>query len=91
MNNTKRPISITPGTNVLIGRDGEALRRKIKMAVQSPKNPGSSIPFWNGKALERIANILLQQPSLRGKPENSSLLPVHFNLCSQTPRAESCS
>ena len=60
--NTERPITITQGTNVLIGRDWDALRREFRIALNGPKKQGSSIPLWDGRASDRIADVLLRQP-----------------------------
>lgn len=62
--NTERPITITRGTNVLIGRDWEALHREFGKALNGHGKHAESIPLWDGHASERIAQILLQQNSL---------------------------
>jgi UDP-N-acetylglucosamine 2-epimerase (non-hydrolysing) len=67
---TERPITITHGTNVLagtkkagilsktlqqLGRNGKnALGRDLESAFAYP-------PFWDGKASERIVNVLVEQ------------------------------
>jgi UDP-N-acetylglucosamine 2-epimerase (non-hydrolysing) len=59
--NTERPITITCGTNVLIGRDWELLRKKFNEALSSARKPKDPPPLWDGKASERIAEILTSQ------------------------------
>jgi UDP-N-acetylglucosamine 2-epimerase (non-hydrolysing) len=57
---TERPITLTEGTNTLVGRDISRLRREIDRVLErSPKMP-RPIPLWDGHAAERIAAILAQ-------------------------------
>ena len=57
--NTERPITITQGTNVLIGRDWTLLRREFHKALSGERKRTEPIPLWDGKASERIAQILV--------------------------------
>jgi len=59
--NTERPITVSSGTNVLIGRDWELLRRHFHSVLDSSCKPGCRPPLWDGKASERIAQILARQ------------------------------
>lgn len=61
--NTERPITVTLGTNVLIGRDWEMLRRQFHEALKGGRKPMGRPPLWDGKASERIAEILTRQAS----------------------------
>lgn len=56
---TERPITIEKGTNVLIGRDWQLLRRTVQN-LQNRENPlqESPIPYWDGQTGQRILNIL---------------------------------
>ena len=56
--NTERPITITSGTNVLVGRDLEKLRIEFHAAVKGLRRQEVSLPLWDGKASERIAEVL---------------------------------
>lgn len=61
--NTERPITISLGTNQLVGRDlnklkaaaGEILRRKSSSATQ--RKP---VPLWDGHAAQRIARMIVR-------------------------------
>ena len=57
---TERPITITEGTNVLVGRDPARIvaeaRRVLDEGV-SPRRPA----LWDGRAGERIADVLLDE------------------------------
>jgi UDP-N-acetylglucosamine 2-epimerase (non-hydrolysing) len=56
--NTERPITLTQGTNVLIGRDWVALRAHFKESLYGVSLRKGSPQLWDGKASERIADIL---------------------------------
>jgi UDP-N-acetylglucosamine 2-epimerase (non-hydrolysing) len=59
--NTERPITVTQGTNFLIGRDWESLRRHFHAALDGGSKKAGRPPLWDGKASERIAEILTRQ------------------------------
>ncbi|HEY1210862.1 MAG TPA: UDP-N-acetylglucosamine 2-epimerase (non-hydrolyzing) [Terracidiphilus sp.] len=61
--NTERPITVTHGTNVLIGRDWELLRKHFHAALSGECKQMGCPPLWDGKASERIAEILTRQAS----------------------------
>jgi UDP-N-acetylglucosamine 2-epimerase (non-hydrolysing) len=56
-NNTERPVTITHGTNVLLGLDpsriGEIVSRLERRPPQKPHPP-----LWDGKAAQRVADVL---------------------------------
>lgn len=56
--NTERPITITAGSNVLIGRDWKRLREEFARSLNGHRRQRNSIPFWDGHASDRIAEIL---------------------------------
>lgn len=56
--NTERPITITSGTNVLIGRDWKMLREEFARARNGQRKRGAAIPRWDGHASDRIAEIV---------------------------------
>jgi len=56
--NTERPITITAGTNTLLGLDPAAIAQIPQALAKRPaKRPGPP-PLWDGQASERIADIL---------------------------------
>lgn len=55
---TERPVTVTLGTNILVGRDLERLRREVSAILQGRRKPGSIPPLWDGKAAERIADVI---------------------------------
>lgn len=56
--NTERPITITMGTNVLIGRDWNLLRHEFGKALDGQQKRICELPLWDGHASDRIAAIL---------------------------------
>jgi UDP-N-acetylglucosamine 2-epimerase (non-hydrolysing) len=61
--NTERPITVSMGTNVLVGRDREKLRMELQLVLSGRAKKGTVPPLWDGHAGERIAAILLGIPS----------------------------
>jgi UDP-N-acetylglucosamine 2-epimerase (non-hydrolysing) len=53
--NTERPVTLTLGTNTLIGDDPAAIAR---VELGTPGSPRPEIPLWDGQAAERTAGIL---------------------------------
>jgi UDP-N-acetylglucosamine 2-epimerase (non-hydrolysing) len=57
-NNTERPVTVTMGTNILIGQDGGTLRAELGKILDGKQKAGTIPPLWDGHAGERIAEIL---------------------------------
>jgi UDP-N-acetylglucosamine 2-epimerase (non-hydrolysing) len=57
-NNTERPITITLGTNVLVGDDTRKLRWEIVKILDGKAKKGTVPPLWDGRTAERIADVL---------------------------------
>lgn len=56
--NTERPVTISHGTNVLVGRDFDRLKSEFAKAISGHGNSGQVPPLWDGHAADRIADIL---------------------------------
>jgi len=56
--NTERPVTVSLGTNVLVGDDGEKLRSEMCNVLDGKAKAGTIPPLWDGHAGERIAEIL---------------------------------
>jgi len=56
--NTERPITITEGTNQLIGNSREALTAAAKQGLAGKNKRGSVPDLWDGHAAERIIGVL---------------------------------
>jgi UDP-N-acetylglucosamine 2-epimerase (non-hydrolysing) len=57
--NTERPITITEGTNVLVGSKPSAIYDSFREIMDSGGKSGNIPKFWDGKAAERIHQTLL--------------------------------
>ncbi len=56
--NTERPVTITMGTNILVGQDGATLRAELAKILEGKQKQGTVPPLWDGRAGHRIAEIL---------------------------------
>lgn len=56
--NTERPITVTLGTNTLVGQDSERLAVELSAILDGRAKRGSIPPLWDGRAGERIADVL---------------------------------
>ncbi|MGH9544815.1 MAG: non-hydrolyzing UDP-N-acetylglucosamine 2-epimerase [Terriglobales bacterium] len=57
-NNTERPVTVTMGTNILVGQDGAMLRTELTKVLEGKQKQGTVPPLWEGRAGQRIAEIL---------------------------------
>jgi len=56
--NTERPVTVSLGTNVLVGRDPDKLRSELSRVLAGNAKKGTIPPLWDGHAGERIAAVL---------------------------------
>jgi UDP-N-acetylglucosamine 2-epimerase (non-hydrolysing) len=56
--NTERPITISAGTNVLLGLDPAAIATIPSALSQRPSGASTAPPLWDGRAATRIAEIV---------------------------------
>jgi UDP-N-acetylglucosamine 2-epimerase (non-hydrolysing) len=73
--NTERPVTITLGTNRLIGDDPAAIS-SVRVAPRAAAS--SRIPLWDGHSGERIAEVLIRelQPEAREAPPPAKPTPL---------------
>jgi len=55
---TERPVTVTMGTNTLVGQDGSTLCAELTKILAGKQKQGSVPPLWDGRAGYRIAEIL---------------------------------
>lgn len=55
--NTERPITLTHGTNRLVGSDTKKIVREASRLLASGVSPRRLIPLWDGQAAARIAAV----------------------------------
>ena len=56
--NTERPITITTGTNTLVGSDPRRLVDEVSAILAHDSKPGGIPDLWDGHAASRVAAIL---------------------------------
>ncbi|MGB8013321.1 MAG: UDP-N-acetylglucosamine 2-epimerase (non-hydrolyzing) [Terriglobales bacterium] len=56
--NTERPVTVSMGTNILVGRDPDKLRSEVSRVLSGQAKKGTIPPLWDGHAGERIAAVL---------------------------------
>jgi len=59
--NTERPITITEGTNVLVGTDPARILHETQMVLETGGKAGRVPELWDGHAAERIVQVLQEQ------------------------------
>ena len=64
--NTERPVTISEGTNVLCGTDPFVIRREAEAVLEGRAKAGRIPELWDGKAAERIAEVLRTFLARRG-------------------------
>lgn len=60
--NTERPITVTRGTNRIVGTDPNAIYESWRMVAQGRWPVGELPDLWDGKAAGRIVRVLLGMP-----------------------------
>lgn len=58
--NTERPVTVTLGTNLLVGRDIKRMEAEVRCILDGRAKKGSPVPLWDGRAAERIAEAILR-------------------------------
>jgi UDP-N-acetylglucosamine 2-epimerase (non-hydrolysing) len=57
-NNTERPVTVTLGTNVMVGQERDKLSFGLSKIIAGKAKKGTIPPLWDGHAAERIADVL---------------------------------
>ena len=63
--NTERPVTITEGTNVLVGNDTDRIVEEASRILGGAAREARIPELWDGKASERIVEVLLKIPPVR--------------------------
>jgi len=59
--NTERPVTVTRGTNILVGADGKRIVEEGKKRLNGFDVGGSVPPLWDGHAAERIVDVIVNR------------------------------
>jgi UDP-N-acetylglucosamine 2-epimerase (non-hydrolysing) len=60
--NTERPLTVSHGTNTLVGTDADRILQAARAALETPRNKGpqiSPLPLWDGHTADRILDEIL--------------------------------
>jgi len=60
-NNTERPVTVTIGTNTLVGQDMAQLILEARGVLVGKAKKGGIPPLWDGHASERIARTMVER------------------------------
>ena len=64
--NTERPVTVSQGTNLLVGTDPRNIMAAAGDILAGKRKAGRVPPLWDGKAAERIVEILIARSSEAG-------------------------
>ncbi|MDY6913557.1 MAG: UDP-N-acetylglucosamine 2-epimerase (non-hydrolyzing) [Planctomycetota bacterium] len=59
--NTERPITVELGSNRVVGTDPKKIIAGYKAAVDGSRGEPQTPPMWDGRAAERIAQVLVEK------------------------------
>jgi UDP-N-acetylglucosamine 2-epimerase (non-hydrolysing) len=62
--NTERPVTVTQGTNRIVGSDPDAVRSEVRKVLDGETRRGRTPDRWDGSAARRIVEVL--ERDLRG-------------------------
>ena len=60
-NNTERPVTVTEGTNQLVGTTPERIVDSAMEILRTGGKRGKTPKLWDGRAAERIVKVMLEQ------------------------------
>ncbi len=63
--NTERPVTVSIGSNILVGKDMELLKKEAEKILGRKAKKGSIPPLWDGRAGERIAAVICDPRNTR--------------------------
>jgi UDP-N-acetylglucosamine 2-epimerase (non-hydrolysing) len=68
-NSTERPVTVSSGTNLLVGHDLGLLNSELARILEGKAKQGSIPPLWDGHASERIAQVVQENcTAVAGEP-----------------------
>jgi len=71
--NTERPITVSSGTNTIVGTDPDRIMGSFEEVMNTGGKAGRVPEYWDGKAAERITILLRDWLSSRGSSDSKSV------------------
>lgn len=65
-NNTERPVTVELGTNTVLGKAPHRIREIPEMLPEARERAGEVPPLWDGRAAERLVNVLTRELATAG-------------------------
>jgi UDP-N-acetylglucosamine 2-epimerase (non-hydrolysing) len=59
--NTERPVTVSQGTNTVVDCDFDLALKLLESIMAGSYKSGSPVPGWDGKAAERVADVLIDE------------------------------
>ena len=59
--NTERPITITHGTNILVGTEERKIVEEATKILRGERKRQKTLKYWDGRAAERIVKVLAEK------------------------------
>lgn len=59
--NTERPITVTEGTNTIVGTSAKDIQRETLKVINGKRKSAAMPKLWDGRAAERIVHILKER------------------------------
>lgn len=60
-NNTERPVTVSVGTNIIVGTDRKKILREFDKIMSGYPKQGKIPKFWDGKSAKRIVSVLTRK------------------------------
>ena len=73
---TERPVTVTHGTNRVIGTCAKTIVSEALHTLEHPPHPVAPPPLWDGGAARRIVQILLAERLARRARAPESMVPA---------------
>jgi UDP-N-acetylglucosamine 2-epimerase (non-hydrolysing) len=65
--NTERPVTVTEGTNTVVGRDPARIESEVDAILATGGKSGRRPELWDGNASARIRDVLMAWLEARGE------------------------
>jgi UDP-N-acetylglucosamine 2-epimerase (non-hydrolysing) len=72
---TERPVTVTAGTNRVIGANPQRIVDEALWTLRHPPRPAAPPPLWDGQAASRIVSVLLERGGARAPGATAAALP----------------